>query len=225
VCKHTFVKEERRSSDGLLLPPKFSRSPSSTSGDRKRRRHTSRPCDEQYSCTVLLLNPKQPTGLISLDPSPPNSTSTRHPHGNQWHQSTVDQSLGGIDPFDTLQFSQYGISQDRMTDMALHHCIPSIQIHEPQALTSAGTNVFQKTRMPLTPRPLWLRICLSDPVLLSVTYNLCPSQKSKGKSVLLKASIASVQPHHTFTISEECACQLQRISSRKYALYVLSTRQ
>jgi len=106
------------------------------------------------------------------DPSPPKSTITNYPQGSQGYKSIVNQSLGGMDPFDTLQFAQYGISQDRMTDMALHHCIPSIQIHAPPALTSAGTNVFQKTRMPLTPRPVWLRICLSDPVLLSVTQVL-----------------------------------------------------
>jgi hypothetical protein len=84
----------------------------------------------------------------------------------------VDTSFGGTDPFGAFE-----LPQDSTTDLALHHCKnqfhnntekPYRGIKTPMT-NYLGANVFQNTRMPITPRQGWMKINLSDKTLLSVT--------------------------------------------------------
>jgi len=90
-------------------------------------------------------------------------------------KSRVDTSFGGTDPFGAFE-----LPQDSTTDLALHHCKnkfhnntlkyrETYQRMKTPMTNYLGANVFQNTRMPITPRQAWMKINLSDKTLLSVT--------------------------------------------------------
>lgn len=104
---------------------------------------------------------------------PPEAQKSKKEYAEK---SRVDPKLGSMDPFDAFQ-----LPKNSTTDMALHHCTRLFPCSRSNFLRSRkvigtnlkanylGTNVFQETRMPITPRKAWLRINLEDKTLLSVT--------------------------------------------------------
>ncbi|TVY59629.1 hypothetical protein LSUE1_G008025, partial [Lachnellula suecica] len=76
---------------------------------------------------------------------PPEVRQSLEEHAQK---SRIDTCLGGTDPFDAFE-----LPKNSTTDMALHH----------------WANVFQNTRMVLSPRKAWMKINLSDKTIASVT--------------------------------------------------------
>jgi hypothetical protein len=68
-------------------------------------------------------------------------------------KSRVDPKLGGTDPFGAFELPQNTAQRTTATLTARH----------------LGISVFQNTRMPISPRQVWMKINLSDKTLLSVT--------------------------------------------------------
>ncbi|KAH8598078.1 hypothetical protein B0O99DRAFT_54006 [Bisporella sp. PMI_857] len=147
-CKHEdedgypIIKKESSCSTSPELSPT---SPEFAPTPQKRVRFSSSPEDELKSKSQRrFMRRKSIDNQRSILKQRP---SKRVPSQSNY-KSTIYTAIGGIDPFHTLN-----VDQDVKTDIALHH----------------WTTCFQQLRMPLTPRPQWLRICLSDPVILAVT--------------------------------------------------------